>query len=1558
MKDVRNRTETYPLTHPQKRIWYMEKINPGQPMHNIGGTVRIQGETDLHLLEEAIRLFVRANEGIRLRLAESEREVRQYIGEDEDFPVEMFDFGDFPDGEERFADWVRREAAAPMPLCDNRLYRFALFKLPGGDSGYFAKVHHIAADGWSMNLLTGQIFDAYSQLSRGDVPEIRDGHSYLDYIDQERSYLASARFMKNKSFWNDKFALLPEPAGKSGMESGEGRRRTFRIESGLAGRIKRFAEERSVSPYTFFVAMHFIYLYITSRRDDIVIGLPLFNRAGRKEKNTVGMFTSTMPFRFRIDSNLAVDQLILELGQELTLCYYHQRYPFDLLVRDLELNKKGYGSLFDTSVNYYNTRMMDELAGAPVLNEEFYSGNQLYSYQLIIREWSGSGELRLDMDYKVRDYTEERIERIYRGLLHLAEQMIRQPGRPVKELGLLPEADWNRRIRDFNQSAADYPREKTIHRLFAEQAAGTPDRIAIRMGEETLSYRTLNERANRLAHVLIGKGVRRGTVVGLLARHSIESVVGILAVLKAGGAYLPLDPGLPADRIRYMLQDAEAGLILTNVPEGERPDGTPLPGGIVSLTAESGYSGDPSDPGERSGPSDLAYIIYTSGSTGAPKGAMIEQRGLVNYICWARRAYTEAEAADVFPLYSPLSFDLTVTSIFTPLIGGGQIAVYPEGASEFVLHRILRDGIATVVKLTPAHLSLLLDADCGCGSVRAFIVGGEDLKANLAAAVAERFGGRIRIFNEYGPTETVVGCMIHRFDPAKDTGGSVPIGVPAANTSIYVLDPDMNPVPDGETGELYISGDGVARGYLNRPELTEERFMADPFNAGARMYRTGDLARFTEGDVVEYAGRADRQLKIRGYRIEPGEIESVLLGRAGIREAVVTDRVSRSGGRYLCAYYTGVAGLTEAELSQYVRDRVPDYMIPARFVALSAIPLTINGKIDKAALPDPEAAELDPAERETVSTAAERALIPIVEELLNAAGISPSDNFYHLGGDSIKAIQIASRLAGEGYRIKVKDMLAYPRLADMALYMESSGEADGGYEAPSEGPVGTIPAASWLLAQRLPDMKHYTQSVLLSMRGEPAFTVLEAAFDAVVRRHDAFRINVGAGGGELYYNEAPFFVPNRIRVADLSDLSAAEGRKRMAAIGEKLKASFDPAGGIMIKACLFRLGDGETRLLLAAHHLAVDGISWRIIFEDISQAYERLTQDRASAESAAGTEGSDGSRDAGLSGGKSFHRFHASIGSDKSSEYVEAERLRSLAQETLPAKTASMQAWAAGLERFGRARAIRSKAYWEDVLDGATPSSWNDYDRGPDAMNQCETVELVLTEDETQRLAAKADDAYRTRADELMLIALALTVREFAGSGDVHLELERHGREEIIEGLDVSRTVGWFTSLFPVRLAVPEAGLSAQIKGLKDQLRRIPNNGLCYGVLRHVTGELDGDSGKRVRFNYLGDFEASFTGGMFGYAEEYTGRESGGCNELPCLLDIVAFTIGGRLRLSVTYSLSKFRRETAGRFARDYRDRLGAVIEHCCGRDRSEFTAADFETTSLSDDELDQLFDD
>ncbi|TYP72401.1 non-ribosomal peptide synthetase [Paenibacillus methanolicus] len=1500
-----SRESVYPLTHPQRRIWVIEQIFPGMPLHNIGGPVRMKGSIDLDVLEASILAFIRRHDALRIRIGEADGQPYQTFGDAEPLMIGRRDFSGSPDPEGAFRRWVDEQAGKPFRLSDESpLYEFTLYRIGEDDSGYLFRCHHIIADGWSNAILTKQIADDYALLAAGGpIPEGEGASSYVDYIRQEQHYLNSPRMARNKRFWNEKFALHSAP-GNTGYRYAptDGRRMTVDFQPDLALLMKTFAAQANASLNAYFVMLYALYLYRTTGQTAITIGTPVANRSGKQEKSIFGMFTSTMPLRLQIDETAKPSELLADIQRELTACYYHQRYPYDLLLRDLDDAHGGGGQLFDTCINYYNTKLASSINHASIENVEFYSGHQWYALQLVIKEWSEDGGLTLDADYKLSEHDEDGIRRMLALIRTINEHILTGAKTAVSQLELLTEEERNRQLIAFNDTAVDYPRDRTVCDLFAEEAERGPHRIALQDGEAAMTYRELDDRSGRLAGVLIGKGVRRESIVGLLVRHSAEAVVAILAVMKTGGAYLPIDPDYPFDRIGYMLGDSGAALLLTD--DGTHAAAARYGTQRINLQDPGLYedSREAALALPSAKPDQLAYVIYTSGSTGRPKGAMIEHRGLTNYIWWAKQMYTRGRG-EVFPLYTSLAFDLTVTSIFTPLVSGGTIRVYRSDDGEFSLFRILRDNEATVVKLTPAHLSLLKDTDYRDSSVKTFIVGGEDLKTSLAQAITNRFGGEIDIYNEYGPTETVVGCMIHKFDPDEDGRASVPIGVPGHNVQLYVLDERMRPVPPGMLGELFVSGDGVARGYLNREELTRERFADNPFKSGARMYRTGDLARFLPSGKLEYGGRIDHQVKIRGHRVELPEVEACLMNMNGMRECVVIDLEQEGQGRYLCAYYVADRTWTDRELASQMSNTLPDYMVPTSYVRLDHIPLNVNGKVDRPRLPEPERRSVK-GDYNAPDTRAEKLLAHTLESVLGFSPIGMGDNFYHLGGDSIKAIQTASRLSQAGGSIKVKDMLANPIIGDMARAVQIRAERDARRNEPGTGELAPTPILAWFMNRELAQPHHDHQSVLLRLKQPLSNREIGLIMRALIGHHDALRLNLRRGTRTWHYTDrAESDSGFAVKGYDLSSLSGQERQDKLAELGERFKSEFDLYEGLLFKACLFDLGEDGPHLLLAAHHAVVDGVSWRILLEDFALAAEAVRQ------------------------GKEI---------------------------LFPPTTDSYQRHALRLMEQTEADEAEL-AYWRKATDLAT--AWpEDRDFGEDVWGSSHTETIRLSETDTNALVGGANLAYGTQPIELMAAALAEALGAAFPATEPVVELEGHGRLDAGEDADVGRTVGWFTTLYPVLL--PRGGdIAARIKAAKETLRRVPRGGIGFGVLAEHRNAFPAYRGlKPVRFNYLGEFGRELDNEWFAYSDLPTGAESGPANALSFRLEWNAMIIGGRLQVGITYSRNLYADETIERLAAHYADALRTILRHCADKEESEFTPSDFETAALSQADLDHLF--
>lgn len=1485
----------YNLTHSQKRIWYIEKVNSNSPLHNIGGCLKISKNVNIEKLKETINIVIKENKALRLRLTEKDGQPVQYINDFKEELIEFLDFSNFDEPQIEYENWSKSIFEKAFKLENSKLYYFAIYKINDRECGILLNIHHIISDGWSISLIEKHICEIYSKLVKNEIIYQNEQYSYIDFIKDEKDYLNSDRFAKNKSFWNEKFNSIPKEFLYNTSNSLEGKREFFNIGNDLSKKISKFVEDNKCSLNIFFIAILLIYINKTTYKKDIVIGTPVFNRTNKKQKNMLGMFTSTVPFRFELDSELNIESLIKQINKEFKFCLLNQKYPYDLLIKDLELSKNGYDSLFKMSVNYYNSKFINEIDGGDAEAKEYYCGNQSYSLQLTINEWKYDN-ITLNFDYKTSDYSEQEIQTMHNSMINIIKEILTKKNCRVKDIKLLSDEEINHKIYTLNSTSNVYP-NNTVYELFQEQVNKSPDKVALEFKEEKLTYQELNVRSNQLANYLRENGVGKESIVGIMMSHSIELIIGILAVLKAGGTYLPIDPNYPVDRVNYMLEDSESSLLLINSDIHEE---ILHKGKIFNINEINVDLYSRENLIKINQLNDLAYIIYTSGSTGKPKGVMIEHQGLTNYIWWAKKMYLKDEN-EVMPLYSSIAFDLTITSIFTPLISGNQIVIYDTDETEFVLYKILRENKATVVKLTPAHLTLLKDMDNSSSNIKRFIVGGEDLKVGIAKEVFNSFRRNIEICNEYGPTETVVGCMIHIYNEEKDKGVSVPIGYPADNVQLYILDNELNVVPTGLTGELYISGDGVARGYLNRQDLTREKFIENPFIKGKRIYKTGDTARYIENGVIEYIGRIDSQVKIRGYRIELGEIEKYLLENESVRDAVVVFKEDLLGNKILNAYIVKEKDVTEFELKGWLNKFLPKYMIPANFIFMDKLPLTLNGKINHALLPEPLITEKEFIKYETN---VEHELVKAMEEILGVENISMNDNYYQLGGDSIKAIQISSKLKNIGLDIKVKDILIHDYIKEIAASIEEGREAKVISQEQSQGNIDKTPITEWFFKQQFSNENFYNQYVLLEYTSILDVNNVKSAVNKLIEHHDGLRINYDKKNSKLYYNNEHLNESSGFKYINLSQCFYDEEDTDVKKLIHKADTNFDIENSLLFNVTMFNLGNERQALLFTAHHLVVDGISWRIILDDFITMLNQL------------------------SNGK---------------------------EVKLPMKTYSFKEWTEQLQQYSKKDFEEEKTYWNSILDRkfVYPTDF----QGEDTIKTSSVLSCELDENTTHDLMKNANEIYNIEFNEVLIIALAITINKITNNEDIVIELERHGRENISDFIDVSRTVGWFTSIYPAYFKVESNEIDINIKSIKEQLRNIPNKGFNYGILKYLNREIKENDNKYIRLNYLGDSDNIINEEILNKVNIEFGLESDSENPLTALIDIDAMIVNKNLKISFYYSNAVFEKDIIQNFINCYVETLRLILDRCDNKYFKEFTPSDFDAVDISQEDLDALFD-
>ncbi|MGH6649398.1 amino acid adenylation domain-containing protein, partial [Aquabacterium sp.] len=1065
------------------------------------------------------------------------------------------------------------------------------------------------------------------------------------------------------------------------------------------------------------------------------------------------------------------------------------------------------------------------------------------------------------------------------------------------------ERDWIlRQGRVVTESGEAWP-DQTLQAMFEAHARHAPNAKAVVCGQDQWSYRELDRQANRLARRLQAQGVGLDDVVGVHIGRSAHAIASMLAVLKAGAAYVPIDPAYPADRIAHVLDDAQVSTVLTLACEAGR---LPAMGLTILHVDEPHEEGDASPLTLKmpASPQSLAYLIYTSGSTGLPKGVMVSHGNAV--ASTAARLQFYKEPLSSYLLLSSLSFDSSVAGVFWTLSQGGTLHLPTDDEHQDALQigQLIADHrISHVLALPSFYKQILLSLKNGA-SLQCAIVAGEACHADVVAQHRQSVP-RAALVNEYGPTEGTVWSHAWRIDTESPPapGQAIPIGHPVPSSSGLVLDEHMALCPIGVPGELYLGGPGIARGYLKRPGLTAQRFVAHPFLSGERLYRTGDLVRCRPDGALDYLGRVDHQVKIRGFRVELGEVEARLLAQPGVREAVVV-AAQGPGGLRLVGYVAAKAGHTidVASLRDGVGQSLPAYMVPSVIIALDHFPLTPNGKLDRQALPDPDAGANRPFE--APENAVEQALCAVWQDVLGLAQVSRGDNFFELGGDSILGLQIVARARQAGWKIVPKQLFERQTVAQLALVAVPIGQDARSEASQTSGEVPLLPIQAAFFAQDVPERHHWNQSVLLRMREAPDLPGLAQALVAVVGHHDSFRLRFEAqADGRWSQHYEPVFGES---VGELLWIRRGCQASGLEALCDEAQRSLDLSRGPLLRALAIEMADGSWRLLLVAHHLVVDGVSWRVLLEDLHAACEQALARR---------------------------------------------------DIVLPSRTHSYKDWALALQGYIDQHP-EELAHWQGLSD--VPASLPCVrPSGSNTAADLQVIEVRLDAAKTETLLKVAPAAYRTQVSDLLLTALGRALCAWTGQDQVLVDVEGHGREDVFEGMDLSRTVGWFTSVFPVALT-PLGELGEAVKRVKESLRQVPGRGLSHGVFKHLghasqKAALDGLPQARINFNYLGQFDGSF-GGSTGWqlASERGGTAVNGAAPQAHEFSVNGRVHEGQLQLAVSYSQARHDRHTVQAWVDRFQQELEALVDHCV-RGAQGVTPSDFPLCGLNQTQLDQL---
>ena len=1396
--------------------------------------------------------------------------------------------------ESRMAAWLRDDRRRGFAMDEAPLMRLALFHFGEREHCLVWTFHHALLDGRSFPIVLREVFAFYAAIRAGTTLALPSPRPYRDHIDWLQTQDPSA----SAAYWREALSgfTAPTPLVIDGLpgraaESAQGDCE-IRLSTASTAALRDLAAANDLTLNTLVQGAWSLLLARYSGEDDIVFGATRACRRSSVEGagDMVGLFINTLPVRVRIAPGAALLPWLRDLRAQWVAMRAHEHTPLASVQAWSAV--PGGRPLFESIVVFENHDLNSTLraTGGEWEQRDFRLYEQT-NFALTLAAYAGS-ELLLRMEFDHARFAGETIGRLLGHLRVIIESFASNPGQSLRDVPLLTDAERRQLLVEWNPPAETTASDDTLHEIFARQAARTPDAIALICDDARLTYRELDERAERLAGHLRSLGVAPEVIVGLCMERSIDLVVGLLAIVKAGGAYLPIDLAYPAERIAFILEDAQAPILLTqsslvaSVPKSsaqvvciDQLPPSPLPPSAFRLPSSA-----------------LAYVIYTSGSTGKPKGCCITHRNVVRLFS-STDAWFRFGPADVWTMFHSVAFDFSVWEIWGALLYGGRLVIVPHRISRSPeqFHDLLLRERVTVLNQTPSAFRQLIAADEAVhqpSSLRLVIFGGEALEMQSLRPWFDRHGDeRPQLVNMYGITETTVHVTYRPLRASDLQAGSV-IGIPIPDLRIHILDSALRPVPIGVPGELFVGGAGVARGYLRRPELTAERFIASPFADGDRLYRTGDLARWLPGRDIEYLGRIDQQVKIRGFRIELGEIESLLSQHPAIREASVVARAEPGGEKRLVAYFVprGETPSTH-ELRAHLKTRLPDYMLPAAFLALDRLPLTGNGKLDTRALPAPEPSRPDLASRFVAPrTPAESALADIWQRVLRLERVGVNDNFFELGGDSILSILIISQARKAGLLLTPKHLFDHQTIADLAAVVPAPAAAVAPDSETGDAPL--TPIQRWFFDHDFADPHHWNQSFVFRCDEPLDLAALELAVEAVARRMEAAVLPAATRDDA---KRAPaFFRSPALSEADIASASA------------EAQASLDLRHGPLLRVVHFAPGAARTaRLLIVAHHLAIDGVSWPILIDDLETAYGQAAA-------------------------------------------------RSPIQLAAPATSPAH--WARLLTSAAASPAVRADiAYWQSLAEKGGTQLPLDHATGENTEASARTIAISLDEGETTALLQRVPAMRQTRINDVLLAALAPAFAEWTGEPSLLLDLEGHGREEAllaeITGLpaaDLSRTAGWFTSIFPVRLDLPRDGADP-LAAVAAQLRAIPQRGLSYGLLRHLTDDATAralETHAPVLFNYLGQFDQMLAGSkLFALTHEPTGPWHSPRARRTHVIEINCLVVAGRLEARWTYSENLHRAETISRLASCFTAGLRGIVDSAAGGEKA---AASVESYPLS----------
>lgn len=1490
--------DAYPVTASQQRLWVLSQMEGGSAAYNLYKVVKFKGALDAEKFQEAFNILIARHDSIRTYFKTTdEGEILQSVKSPEEVTFEITHLNQDEITLDTLDDFLITEQATKFDLSKAPLFRVSLIKTNPDEYVFCFVMHHIISDGWSMEILISEVIENYNSLyNNKSIDREELTIQYTDYTAWLKAQKEAEDYKKSEAYWLSKLSGslpvldLPKYTNRPKVLSYNGKTIRHTYTTSFLKKLKQFSKEQDVTLFMTLMSGLNTLFYRYTNQNDIIVGTPIAGREHADVQDQIGHYLNTLAIRTIIEKEGGFHALLKQQKENLLSAFDHQRYSFDDLVGKLNIKRDtSRSALFDVMVvlqsqsQIKNIQSTLQLDGVEIIPYNLESKTTKFDATFAFIE---TDAIELEIEYNVDIYDEAFMKGIFVHFENLLESLMESPKQALDTIPFITKSELDQTTVDFNATDMPYAFDKTVVGYFEHQVAKTPDAIALVFEDKELSYSELNAKANRLARYLEDVGqIAPNDLVGVLLHRSEWMVISILAILKARCAYVPINPEHPENRVDYFKEDSNCKLAIDTalLKEFESEE--------AKYSSEDKVFGDVID--------SIAYVIYTSGSTGNPKGVRNTHKGLINRLFWMRDLLGITQNS-VLIQKTPYTFDVSVWELLMYTVTGSKLVIAkPDGHKDpEYLQTLIATRNVHLIHFVPSMLRAFLDTVTPemCKNLKQIVCSGEALSSQVVEKCKSMLPW-VEIHNLYGPTEATIDVTAIDLTNIDTKTVGVSIGKPVPNTKIYIVNEHLLPQPVGVYGELLIEGTQVAEGYINREELNAQKFIQSPFYQHQPMYRTGDICRWLPDGTIDFLGRADNQVKIKGYRIELGEIESCLADIEHVLQAVVLVK-ENEGAKFLVAYYLSDEELDKQVIQTLLRKKLPEYMVPQYFVCVDAIPLSTNGKVDRKALPEIQEHDLIKTDYIAPRTKREKAVAAVWQKVLKHSAIGAKDNFYHLGGDSIKAIMVVSGLKQQGFSLKVDILLKHPILEELATLLEANNNKIN-QEAVS-GTVALTPIQLDFFENDFISNKNYfNQSVVLQSKEALQTEILEKCIHDLVRHHDVLRMTFKEQEGVwVQFNEA---VSALTPVVSFHDISNAEDEAlAIQNIGNQLQSAFE-----LEKGGLCKLGHVRSKshdyIILVAHHLVIDGVSWRILIEDLIALYSNELQGK---------------------------------------------------QEALPLKTDSYQNWALALEGYQSERKLqKERPYWEEQLQIAIDSLPLDKPVTKSHWEINQEVKFSMSEEQTRALTTKSHEAYNTEMNDVLLAALSLALKDVFGVSKTMLCLEGHGREQINEQIDISRTVGWFTSKYPYVLAAESTEIATLIT-TKDTLRAIPHKGIGYGVLHFLDQKFDQDFTPTIQFNYLGDFDQQFSAepsALFSLSENQLRSNVDQQNKTSTLLlDVIGSIRSGALTLSIQYSNSCFESSTIKRLSDSYQIHLRSLIHILSAQKQTILTPSDLTYKKLS----------